>query len=132
MKQKNRRMLSFLLALLLILPCMAACSEKNADTAQDPTPTTADPVEELSVGGEENADEIDFSSMSFIERTKYANAAVSDNLPEKTYDDKTLRSLPVPGSSYFMSACPCRSRRTRPADRGNPDGMDAVGYSQAS
>ena len=90
MKQKKRRMLSFLLALLLILPGMAACSEKNAETAENPVPNAADHVEETSGGGEENADEIDFSAMSFIERTKYANAAVSDNLPAETYDDKTF------------------------------------------
>ena len=75
---------SLLLALLLLL---GSCASKPEETPQG---TSAEPAPETTADSGEDADGIDFSALSFIDRVKYANAAVSDNLPENDYGGKTL------------------------------------------
>ena len=75
---------SLLLALLLLL---CSCASKPEETPQG---TSETPSPEATADSGESADGIDFSALSFIDRVKYANAAVSDNLPENDYGGKTL------------------------------------------
>ncbi len=75
---------SLILALVLLF---ASCASNPGETPQQ-TPETPAPETTGDSGGD--ADEIDFSSLSFIDRVKHANSAVEDNLPAADYGGKDL------------------------------------------
>ena len=79
------RLLCAALAALLL----TSCTHAPLVPAVTGSPSEA-PAPETTADSGEDADGIDFSALSFIDRVKYANAAVSDNLPENDYGGKTL------------------------------------------
>ena len=85
-----------LLVSLLVLSSYASCSKPestHAGSSQDqtqPDQQTTEPSksEENEIG--ESVNDIDFTNLSFIDRLKYTNSLISDDLPEITYDGKSF------------------------------------------
>lgn len=90
------RSLALALCLFTVITA-ASCAESKTPSAS--SDTTAAPAEDTT-----SADDVDFSSMTFIEKLAYDRNAISDNLPAKNYDDAdfTIAFLDQgPGSMYY-------------------------------
>ena len=90
-----KRYTAILLAMLLLSSCTGPAPEESetAQTQAAETPETEEPAE--------TEEEIDFSTLPFLERIRYSANQVEDNLPDKSFDGRSAL-VRHQNSSYYI------------------------------
>lgn len=83
----SKKLITLLLAMLLLSSTVACSGGETAETSAADNTSSAETAAET----KEDANEVDFSSMSFIERIKHTNSSIADNLPDKSYGGATFK-----------------------------------------
>ncbi|MGN1345563.1 MAG: hypothetical protein ACI4V1_02155 [Eubacteriales bacterium] len=83
-----KRRFAILLAALM-LASLPSCSGSDGESPE--TGTKQDASSETDAAARTDANDVDFSSMSFIERIRHTTSAIDDNLPEKSYDGASFK-----------------------------------------
>ena len=87
-------------ALFLAILSLAMVSCKSADPDKETTQVSVSD----SAAVTQQEEEVDFSQMSFLERIRYSNAQISDDLPKETYGGETFTVwLKSPNPSTYMA-----------------------------